>query len=468
MDADLVEYGSSSDDEKKLIKPTVDKKTERLSNSQTNFQKKLHSSYEENDLYNPEKPSNDRDESCHNDNDSNDPKYMSSSLQTLTASQQHLLSSEIKQDVDVKTRSKSSSPIDEDLHEHTEHRRSSQTHIRRQSKSPGRHGDRKSMDRSPPSGRSPIRNLSPGPKEKIPRKKYRSPRRGDNSPRKNDRSPRRGNKSPRRGDRSPRRRDKSPRQRDKSSRRGDRSPLGRDKSPKRKDRSPKRRDRSPRNGGDRTSRREGRNYRGQDRSPRRDERSPRRGNRSPRRRSPQYSKSPDQRRNEKRMYLGGPSKPIPPQKEKEIMSSEEVMKKLAQRQESLKHEAQANAETHNLPSYFNPSIVNPQLYAKQQEKRKLLWSGKKKEETPTNNAMWSGTKFTGDQGGEMGAKFRRLMGIKGESGVMEASDKGPSKGEKILTDLEMEFERSRAFQLSRGAGGKSGIGLGYSSSAYQP
>lgn len=70
-------------------------------------------------------------------------------------------------------------------------------------------------------------------------------------------------------------------------------------------------------------------------------------------------------------------------KEKEIMSSEEVMKKLAQRQESLKHEAQANAETHNLPSYFNPSIVNPQLYAKQQEKRKLLWSGKKKEEVCT-------------------------------------------------------------------------------------
>lgn len=27
MDADLVEYGSSSDDEKKLIKQTVDKKT---------------------------------------------------------------------------------------------------------------------------------------------------------------------------------------------------------------------------------------------------------------------------------------------------------------------------------------------------------------------------------------------------------------------------------------------------------
>ena len=80
--------------------------------------------------------------------------------------------------------------------------------------------------------------------------------------------------------------------------------------------------------------------------------------------------------------------------------------------------------------------------------------------------MWLGTKFTGDQGGEMGAKFRRLMGIKGEG--QETTEEGPTKGDQILTDLEKEFERSRAFQLSRGAGGKSGIGLGYASAGYQP
>lgn len=83
--------------------------------------------------------------------------------------------------------------------------------------------------------------------------------------------------------------------------------------------------------------------------------------------------------------------------------------------------------------------------------------------------MWSGTKFTGDQGGAMGAKFRRLMGIKGGEGL-DASETGgedvSSKGERILTDLEKEFERSRAFQLSRGAGGKSGVGLGYA--GFQP
>ena len=83
--------------------------------------------------------------------------------------------------------------------------------------------------------------------------------------------------------------------------------------------------------------------------------------------------------------------------------------------------------------------------------------------------MWSGTKFAGDQGGEVQAKFRRLMGIKeGEAGGPSGPDdeQGSSTGEKILTDLEKEFERSRAFQLSRGAGGKSGIGLGYAPANY--
>ena len=69
----------------------------------------------------------------------------------------------------------------------------------------------------------------------------------------------------------------------------------------------------------------------------------------------------------------------------------------------------------------------------------------------------------------MKAKFRRLMGIKGESAgpsvegqtdTLQQTEEEP-QGSKILADLELEFERSRAFQLSRGAGGKSGIGLGY-------
>lgn len=70
----------------------------------------------------------------------------------------------------------------------------------------------------------------------------------------------------------------------------------------------------------------------------------------------------------------------------------------------------------------------------------------------------------------MEAKFRRLMGIKGgessEPTATQTQNKGV-EGDKLLKDLEEEFERSRAFQLSRGAGGKSGIGLGYSGQQQQ-
>ena len=34
---------------------------------------------------------------------------------------------------------------------------------------------------------------------------------------------------------------------------------------------------------------------------------------------------------------------------------------------------------------------------------------------------------------------------------------------KVLDDLEKEYEKSRAFQMSRGAGGVTGIGLGFGS-----
>ena len=62
----------------------------------------------------------------------------------------------------------------------------------------------------------------------------------------------------------------------------------------------------------------------------------------------------------------------------------------------------------------------------------------------------------------MQAKFRRLMGIKGEGSTTEGQDGAKPHNDQLMENLEREFERSRAFQLSRGAGGKSGIGLGYS------
>ena len=62
----------------------------------------------------------------------------------------------------------------------------------------------------------------------------------------------------------------------------------------------------------------------------------------------------------------------------------------------------------------------------------------------------------------MQAKFRRLMGIKGDGNAAPGQEAPQAQSEQLMADLEKEFERSRAFQLSRGAGGKSGIGLGYS------
>jgi len=151
-------------------------------------------------------------------------------------------------------------------------------------------------------------------------------------------------------------------------------------------------------------------------------------------------------------------------------TSEEVQAKLAAHAESLRKQAQDAASMLNLPSYLNPSVVNPHQYAVQAQKRKLLWSGKKTTESTTSensgsgaaSTLWNSTTFSNDQGGEMQAKFRRLMGIKGDGNAAPGQEAPQAQSQQLMADLEKEFERSRAFQLSRGAGGKSGIGLGYS------
>lgn len=64
-----------------------------------------------------------------------------------------------------------------------------------------------------------------------------------------------------------------------------------------------------------------------------------------------------------------------------------------------------------LPSYYNPSVINVTKFADQQKKRKLLWSGKKDEANEA--AKWaSSVKFSQDTDGTKANKFMRLMGIK--------------------------------------------------------
>jgi hypothetical protein len=64
-----------------------------------------------------------------------------------------------------------------------------------------------------------------------------------------------------------------------------------------------------------------------------------------------------------------------------------------------------------LPAYYNPNVINVNKFAEQQQKRKLLWSGKK-EEPAKDAAKWGGAKFAQDTDGAKASKFMRLMGIK--------------------------------------------------------
>ena len=61
------------------------------------------------------------------------------------------------------------------------------------------------------------------------------------------------------------------------------------------------------------------------------------------------------------------------------MSTEQVEAKLSAHMEKVKTKAVEDAKHMNLPSYLNPAMINVHQFKAQQEKRKLLWSAKKKE-----------------------------------------------------------------------------------------
>ncbi|KAL4141533.1 hypothetical protein QTP88_004160 [Uroleucon formosanum] len=125
-----------------------------------------------------------------------------------------------------------------------------------------------------------------------------------------------------------------------------------------------------------------------------------------------------------------------------------------------------------LPSYYNPVAVNPNKYAEQIQKRKLLWGNKQNNEVVkqieeakppvvTNNktaTIWQSTKF-GDQDGKVTAKFKRLMGIKDPIGVdNQTSQQGQSKDiikkqEEMFNSMESQYEVARmATHTHRGLG----------------
>ncbi|XP_065363316.1 arginine/serine-rich coiled-coil protein 2 [Calliphora vicina] len=80
--------------------------------------------------------------------------------------------------------------------------------------------------------------------------------------------------------------------------------------------------------------------------------------------------------------------------------------------------------TVQLPSYYNPNVINPNKYVEQMQKRKLIWGAKKTEDSASK---WGHAQFSQDQDGKVASKFMRLMGIKSGTGESSTS---PNESEK--------------------------------------
>lgn len=129
-------------------------------------------------------------------------------------------------------------------------------------------------------------------------------------------------------------------------------------------------------------------------------------------------------------------------KPKEV-STQEVEERLAKHMKAVQEKAAEEAKKINLPGYLNPAMVNVHQFKQVQDKRKLLWS--KPKDKKEGAALWSGA-FDDQQNDQ---KFKRLMGIQGVQVDSEAASK-VQESRRVLDDLEKEYEKSRAFQMSRG------------------
>lgn len=152
----------------------------------------------------------------------------------------------------------------------------------------------------------------------------------------------------------------------------------------------------------------------------------------------------------------GPTRAVLPDKndiKAKPPTTQEVEERLAQHMKTVQEKAAEEAKKINLPGYLNPAMVNVHQFKQVQDKRKLLWS-------KTKDKKEGATQYAGafnDQ--DNNDKFNRLMGIQGVDVEVDSSKLEQSR--EVLNNLEKEYEKSRAFQLSRGAGGLTGMGLGF-------
>lgn len=121
-----------------------------------------------------------------------------------------------------------------------------------------------------------------------------------------------------------------------------------------------------------------------------------------------------------------------------------------------------------LPSYYNPNVINPNKYAEQVQKRKLLWGAKKAEDTA---AKWGNAQFSQDTDGKVASKFMRLMGIKGSApskseGEVVEQKAVPSVAPDVKTREVMFSNMEQQYEVARQATHTMrGVGLGFSSQA---
>ncbi|KAG9261413.1 arginine/serine-rich coiled-coil protein 2 isoform X1 [Astyanax mexicanus] len=148
-----------------------------------------------------------------------------------------------------------------------------------------------------------------------------------------------------------------------------------------------------------------------------------------------------------------------------LASGTQVTPQIAMAAQMAALQAKTLAETGiAVPSYYNPSAVNPMKFAEQEKKRKLLWQGKKEGDKSQTAELWEKLNF-GNK--DQNVKFRKLMGIKGE----EEEEGGPSavlndegmktlqKQEEMFRNLDVQYEMARSQTHTQ-----RGMGLGFGSS----
>ncbi|KAL1274195.1 hypothetical protein QQF64_027009 [Cirrhinus molitorella] len=147
-----------------------------------------------------------------------------------------------------------------------------------------------------------------------------------------------------------------------------------------------------------------------------------------------------------------------------LASGTQVTPQIAMAAQMAALQAKTLAETGiAVPSYYNPSAVNPMKFAEQEKKRKMLWQGKKEGQDKSQTAeLWEKLNF-GNK--DQNVKFRKLMGIKGEeegSSSGAANEEGMKtlqQQEEMFRNLDVQYEMARSQTHTQ-----RGMGLGFSSS----